>query len=242
MRYSSYESIQGLCDQEIADLFRDGDSAERIWAAWTQGIRFGQSFSPTFLAYVDIEPNSGIRRHLIVMLAGFWAKEMSAFTHDSKDIRSNHPCKRLLEALAKFDPHERVRATAWQHLIRVQSLMPEQCEDGLLDHSSVVRKTIIESITPARFDLPEKQLMPLFQDSDPAVRNAVIEAWTACQPPDRWFSKAFVRYASTETHRPIKRRLAVLCRIAHREDLLEDSLQSKLPAVVRSQFLPMVRN
>ena len=242
MKYSSYESIQGLCDREIADLFKCGDAAERIWAAWTQGIRFGQSFSPTFSAYVDIEPNSGIRRHLIVMLAGFWAQEMRTASHDSNDVRSNHPCQKLLEALAKFDPHERVRATAWKYLIRLQSLILDQCEDGLSDDASVVRKTIIESINPVSFDLPEKQLGHFLQDSDPAVRTAAVEAWTTCQPPDRWFSEFFVQYVAKETHRPLKRRLTVLCRIAHREDLLEDSLQSELPSVVRSQYLPMVRN
>lgn len=242
MKYPNYESIQGLCDREIAELFKSGDAAERIWAAWTQGIRFGQSFSSTFSAYVDIEPNSGIRRHLITMLAGFWAEEIRTVPAESKDTLPNHPCKKLLEALAQFDPHERVRATAWKYLIQLQALKPTDCEVGLLDDSRIVRRTILQSITPKHFDRPEEQLCSFLQDSDPGVRSAAVQVWTTCQPSDCWFSESFIKYFESETHRPLKRRLTVLCRIAHREDLLEDSLQSELPAVVRSQFLPMVRN
>lgn len=241
MKYPSYESLQGLSDEGVAALATQGDAAERIWAAWTQGIRFGQAYSKTFTAYVDTEPNSGIRRHLIVMLAGFWAEEMAADTTSANAEQPSHSCKKLLDALARIDPHERVRATAWKHLIHLQDLTPNECADGFSDPSQVVRKTILETIAPERFTRPEEQLIPFLRDSDASVRQAALDVWTRCQSVDHWFSMSFIKYLESETYRPLKRRLAVLCRIAHREDILEDQLQFEGPAFVRSHFLPMVR-
>ena len=237
MRYESFKALGGLMDDELARLSKLGDPAERVWAAWTRGLRMGARFSGDALARLDTEPNSGIRRHLIVMLAGFWAEMQGASADRRVDTET---IKSMIEAMATFDPDDRVRATAWMNLIRVQHLSLTQAEQGLQDESTVVRLLILDSYAGA---WPPEQVYRLdifFADPDVRVRRAALERWIECQPADQWFVGPVLALLRHERKRGLQRRLHELCRIARREDLIPaEHLESSFPRA-RSAYLPLL--
>jgi len=75
-----------------------GAPAERVWASWALALALGRDFIPQAEALTRAEPEPGVRRHLIVILAG--AGERAA-----------------VRALAAHDPDPYVRATAHRYLL-----------------------------------------------------------------------------------------------------------------------------
>jgi len=237
MRYESFEALGALSNEELTNLSKHGDAAERVWAAWTRGLRIGAQFSNDALARLDTEPNSGIRRHLIVMLAGFWAEQNSLKleVHPSPEAILS-----IIEAMACFDPDERVRATAWMNWIHVCDLSIDQVTQALGDSSVTVRLVILEAFTN-RWS-PEKSsiLGTMFHDSDPRIRRAALERWIECRPKEEWFTPELISCLSRETQSSLRKRLHVLCRIAQRDDLIPpDQLEASFP-LPRSPYLPML--
>lgn len=85
-------------------LLETGDAAERVWAAWAIGLRLGQSVIPAIeaIARTDIDP--GVRRHLVVVLAG-----------------ANELCS--IKTLALNDPDPDVRGTAARYFVRLDPML-----------------------------------------------------------------------------------------------------------------------
>ena len=235
MRYDSFETVHQLSSEQLQTLAKTGDAAERVWAAWSQGLRIGARFSPSALATLDSEPNAGIRRHLIIMLAGFWAEtncEQSIETVDRAAVRS------ILEAMAEFDPDDRVRATAWMNLIQVRELSVTQVQKALDDDSVAVRLVVLNSYKDRWPHLQTSRLAPFFSDSDSRIRRAAIERWIEARPKEDWFTPEFTRLLVQEKSKSIRNRLHVLCRIALREDLIPpEQLEASFP-LPRSIYLP----
>ena len=121
MRYGAYEEVAGLASDQLRTIARVGDAQERVWAAWALGMRLGQHYNA--LEAADVEPAPGVRRHLIVMLAGFGESP-------------------IIKAFAEHDPDERVRATALVNLLRIgghDTFVRTRFE---LDTSSFVRNAV----------------------------------------------------------------------------------------------------
>jgi HEAT repeats len=106
-RFASFTDVDHLDAVELNALLVDGEPPERVWAAWALGLRHDVTFAHDLRATAAEEPDPGVRRHLIVILAGAGQK-------------------RSVQTLAIHDPDERVRATALQYVARLAA--PDEFE------------------------------------------------------------------------------------------------------------------
>ena len=98
-KYDSFEEIKKLSTEALESLLAKGDATERVYATWALALKKGTIENSDILTLCDGEPNAGVRRHLIIILAG------------SGQLKS-------LYNLAENDPDPEVRADALQYLIR----------------------------------------------------------------------------------------------------------------------------
>jgi hypothetical protein len=169
-----FEDVQSLETEALRRLLDTGSTNERIWAAWTLGLRMGTSARPELLQASRREPDPGARRHLLVTLAGF--KEIDA-----------------LAAFARHDPDGFVRAAACHFLAAVsppgdpavhQLLMERLGQDPFAE----VRLTIIRALKPSRDD-DAGLLERLLEDPEPEIRAAAVEAFSG----EGWYFTELLR-------------------------------------------------
>jgi hypothetical protein len=163
MAHDSFETVSQLDTASQKALLQNGDSVERVWAAWALGLQFGSQIIPNLQMSLQTSPTSGTRRQFVVILTGLGDR----FT---------------AEDLARYDPDEFVRATACQYLLktaqpldgRLGSLLLERL---FLDESALVRLAILENRRQGLPPLRSRHLRSLEQDRDPDVRRvaAVIK-------------------------------------------------------------------
>jgi len=158
-----FRRVVDLDESEQRALLGASDPRVRVWAAWSLGLRHGNDFAPTVVDLVASEPVSGVRRHLVVMLAGFGELDIVA-------------------ALARRDDDERVRATATQYVALLAPGNPELyavLADCLDDSSVVVRAA---AVAFARDDAPR----PIRERVDHILStDAQVLAWLPPRPEDR---------------------------------------------------------
>ena len=129
MAFDSYDDVAGLSIDALRALSKTGDPRDRVLAGWALGLTLGAGYSREAVGRADTEPSAGARRHLIVMLAG-WGEVG------------------ILEALAEFDPDERVRATACRYLLRIGACVDKVTARRTSDPSPWVRAAIASEIAP----------------------------------------------------------------------------------------------
>jgi len=95
---ANYDAVRRLDDGAIRALLRDGAPVERVWAGWEIGMRLGRGH-PEIVGHIANEPTPGVRRALLVVLAG----------HGEVDV---------VVALACHDPAVEVRAAAMALIVR----------------------------------------------------------------------------------------------------------------------------
>lgn len=173
MTVRSFEQTRALSLAELRAQRASAEPRVRLWATWALAMRDDAS-TRARLEDVRGEVDAGVRRHLVVVLAG-------------------HQDTAALETIAALDPDDEVRATALQYLIRLTqpTLASPLIEAALAGHATVVRRSVaLESTDP---DTLERLLL----DPDVAVFDL---AWTrldtlrsAPQPLAlhvRWLSEA----------------------------------------------------
>jgi hypothetical protein len=159
--YGSFQEVARLSETSLRRLLDEGEPVERVWAAWTLGLR--QEAAGLSAAAVA-EPDCGVRRHFVVVLAG--RGETAA-----------------LVALAKEDPDGRVRATACQviaHLAARDPTLWPVAERGLADDDAQVREAVLRHLGEDTPISVREIAIPLVADDSRDVRQAVIErleAW-----------------------------------------------------------------
>jgi hypothetical protein len=127
-RFEHHDEVSELDDEALDALLVSGDPPERVWAAWELGLRRGDAFTDRLRERLEVEPHFGVRRHVVVMLAGFGDLE-------------------TLRRLARDDPSPYVRATACQHLCPhaddadVAAFLRRrlECDDHRIVHSTLLQ-------------------------------------------------------------------------------------------------------
>ena len=112
MQYTSFTDVERLDADALKTLLIVGEPPERVWAAWALGLRHHQAFARELRATAAEEPHAGVRRHLVVVLAGAGERQ-SVLT------------------MAAHDPDERVRATALQYVARLAQPKDDDANDLL---------------------------------------------------------------------------------------------------------------
>jgi hypothetical protein len=66
---ADYPTVAGLPTPDLERLLRVGDSPERVWAAWSLGLRDAAASLPHLTAAATESPDAGVRASLTVVLA-----------------------------------------------------------------------------------------------------------------------------------------------------------------------------
>ena len=170
MHYPQFKDVAALPLSALRHLLMHGDSRERVWAAWALGLHHQGNSAPALehAARKDVEP--GVRRHLVVMLAGAGERDP-------------------LGALCAHDSDAHVRATALQYLARL--LGPAE----LSMHRFVVERlradpsatVVAAGVRWVRADAPPfvfEAVEMLLQHSDESVRAAAVEKLLMASPTE----------------------------------------------------------
>jgi hypothetical protein len=134
---ASFAEVSQQSEAELRHWLQLGPPPIRVYAAWALGVRMSQAVLPHLVSHMTHEPNPGVRRQLIIILAG--GKEYDT-----------------LIALALHDSDPSVRATACQYLARLaeptdSALYEVLMERMVQDSVEIVRSAVIEHL---RSDAP----------------------------------------------------------------------------------------
>jgi hypothetical protein len=158
--YESFEAVRDLDQNALRDLLTNGDRAERIWAAWALAAILGNKEAPDILAQGEIGQSPGVRRQLLVILAGLGERL-------------------IIRVMAEGDPSPVVRAASCQYLI--QTWVPGETETTnvlkfclFADPASEVRDEILKCAALDRLGLGLADLVALANDPSGDVRDRVI--------------------------------------------------------------------
>ena len=86
MAYADLAEVQRQSTADVRRLSASGDPRERLWAAWTLGLR-GPKHHRWLARRSRLDPTPGVRRHLIVILAGLGRHEDLWASADDPDVR-----------------------------------------------------------------------------------------------------------------------------------------------------------
>jgi hypothetical protein len=158
VEFQSYEQVARLSAREASAVLSRGDAQERVWASWVVAAAYGERAIDGLVVALAGEPDAGVRRHLLVVLAGLAALRVVA------------------EAAAR-DADADVRATASRYLARL--VEPDlHAEYDLLvartiDLAPEVRLAVADAL---RTDAPPgvvRAAAGLLFDPDPDVREGM---------------------------------------------------------------------
>jgi hypothetical protein len=152
--FPNFEAVQVLTVPQLEGLLQSGDGPERVWAAWSLGLRLVGSAVPVLAAAVDQTPDAGVRATLAVMLAG----------HGRRDI---------LTVLATDDPDADVRASACLHLagtsLPQMAWVRELLESRLRDDPAIpVQVVLLDLVIAGQISIDPQRLSDAL--AHPALR------------------------------------------------------------------------
>ena len=159
MSFDTFEAVRALPEPSLRELLGTGESAERVWAAWALALRLGADADGVVRDAATCEPDGGIRRHFVVLLAGFGEAAAVA-------------------ALASGDPDPFVRATAHQYVARLAVRFPELwalVKGGLADPAALVRTTLVLQLPAEAPAEVREACLRAVDDAELDVRRAVAE-------------------------------------------------------------------
>ena len=162
MTYSGFDQISQLEIGTLNDVLKSGDAQEKVWAAWTLGLRKGGEALPEIRSWSRKAPDSGTRRHLIVILAGFGETE-------------------LLKVMAQHDPVSMIRAECCKYLLKTAGNGQDpDLHDMLIsilnhDDAAEVKLSILNNWNAGWSSLSAETLIVHLADASEFVRRTVIQ-------------------------------------------------------------------
>lgn len=157
-RLNAFDDGLALEPQALRALLLGGNAQERVWAAWALGLRLGGAFTTEATAQSRREPDPGVRRHLVVLLAGL---------QEGTAIRT----------IAANDPDPYVRATA--HRYAVQTIGSDAFATALSaatsDSSEIVREECVRVLAGRWPSSRLHDLIGLLADRAIGVRQAAMD-------------------------------------------------------------------
>jgi hypothetical protein len=225
--FNDFAAVAQLDGSAQRQLLHSGTPEEQVWAAWSLGLERGRQANAELLAALERIEHTGVRQHLVVMLAGLGERS-------------------LLEDLAEQEMDEAVRATASQYLLttgtsdsspRVRPLL----EALLHDPSPKVRRALLvasQSMPERATGLTVADLTLLVADSDSEVRDLAIEALLRQVELERLFPGVLEDRLPIEPDIHLRRRLMHLAigagRSRHLLTLASESPQARMLEIVEA--------
>ncbi len=156
-----FAELAHLDTEVLRSLLEAGEPPERVRAAWALALRLGTTIRPDLVQGSLTEPDPGVRRHLVVVLAGYQERA-------------------VLATLARQDDDEAVRAVACQYLAMISR--PEDTESWRLLHerleedaSAEVRRAAIAYLPPHTPAFLRSAVAARAGDESLDVRRAVAD-------------------------------------------------------------------
>lgn len=158
MRAPDFATVTALSHEEQRRLLEIGDGPERLWSAWAIALHLGRQALPTLRLAERSDVPEGLRRQLLVVLAGMGERE-------------------LLRTIADADPAPAVRATA--STLYLRTALDKTSADTLSfalrqlrNAPPEVRRAILNEQALGQASIPTVELFPTLVDTDAAVRIA----------------------------------------------------------------------
>jgi hypothetical protein len=153
---ASFAAVGRLSPSEQRGLLESGDDAERLWSAWAIALHLGRDAVPILRSMESHELSEGLRRQLLVVLAGLGERQ-------------------LLRAIADSEPSPSVGATASIYYLRTA---PNQADPETLGFAleqlrkgpAEVRRAILAEQELGQVSLSVDHLLPSLRDADAAAR------------------------------------------------------------------------
>ena len=158
MRAPNFAVVAALSPEEQSSLLDGGDGPERLWAAWAIALRLGRDALPLLRSTEGSDIPDGLRRQLLVVLAGMGERG-------------------LLRAIADSEQSPSVQATASTLYLRTAP-DPSNSETisfalrQLRTAAAEVRRAIVGEQELGQASIPTRELFPALKDADVAVRIA----------------------------------------------------------------------
>lgn len=189
MAYADLADVQRAPTADVLRLLRLGEPQERVWAAWTLGLR--DQGGAWLVERARLDPTPGVRRHLAVMMAGFGRRD---------DLW------RVAE-----DPHLRVRATALHWLCRLSRPSDVVAWDRLMPRLDweppAVRAAILRGLPEQLPPDVDTRWPAALDDPYAEVRSAALDR-LAGRPEDRQrLTLRLMHRLGEETDRELRQRV-----------------------------------
>lgn len=187
MVFESYEQVARLSAREASALVSRGDAQERVWASWVVAARYGAEAIDGLVVALAGEADAGVRRHVLVVLAGLGAVGVVA------------------DAAAR-DADADVRATASRYLARLVEPGHHAEYDLLVARTIDLAPEVRFAVAVAlRTDAPPgvvRAAAGLLFDPDPDVREAMRQRVDRGDFPRAPFEAALAVLQRVERSRP----------------------------------------
>lgn len=186
---AEFREIAELDEGLQRELLHAENPRVRVWAAWALGLRLSDAFAPEARDSIANERVAGVRRHLLVMLAGFGEVDIVAALarHDADpyvrktaarfvgELAVNHPDAFAIAAQLLDDDDDDIRAALIDGLPdELPESIAQTLRDAHADASDIVREAL------ARRDASALDLDSLRETatSDPnsGIRRTALEA------------------------------------------------------------------
>lgn len=191
MVHDSLESVNVLDDASLRRLWVEGDAQERVWANWVLGMRLGSAGAELFEARYAEEPDLGVKRHLLVVLAGFGRVAfVGSRAAKEADADSRATATAMLARIVDVEDDEhydvllsRTLDLAWQVRHAVASTISSKAPpwvmeavSGLLsDPDSLVREALRVRIEDGEFDRRSFERTLAWLDASVSSRRAEVQ-------------------------------------------------------------------
>ncbi|MEM9460220.1 MAG: hypothetical protein AAGF11_38960 [Myxococcota bacterium] len=160
MTLRRFAELATLPISDLRALLDDADAPVRIHAAWQLGLRLGAEVLPDLVSRLDTEPSVGVRRHLLVVLAGQGER-------------------RVLAHFAQFDPDPLVQATAAGLLARLAEPDDAESYEALVllvtHHDAEVRRMLLNGLRPDAPAVMQSAVRARLDDASLEVRRAAMD-------------------------------------------------------------------
>jgi hypothetical protein len=160
MAHDHFNEVYELDIETQHKLLEGGTPVEKLWAAWSLGLKSDETLHSQLLMEIREDPAPGLRSKFAIMLAGMGERS-------------------ILEVLAAYDMDEFVRETACRYLLQAfdhdQQLQDFMVDRLFTDEAPLVRKLILLNAINDFPGLDRDHIEQLLVDKDDEIQAIAFD-------------------------------------------------------------------